>query len=308
MVRGLRTIEDNDPPQTPSDYLAHSWGEDSRWRMQARLDPESGAVVEAALEAVASKENLSAAQALVRMSEIAQAALNDSGTPSRELRGDERAAVVIHIDAPARPQPDRDHNGSPEPVSATETTRRPNARIADGPGLPDHVAQRLLCSGRVRAVLWARCDDRSDVLDLGRSHRVVSGRQFRALLLRDGGCTHPGGPATRGLQAHHVRHWLHGGPTNLGNLLLLCQRHHHPRQLGEFTITAPGSGRFQFLRPDQRVLPDVVDPSAFIHTATPLEDEHAHLATDAAASRWTGDRLHHPYAIACLATSRASAA
>ena len=224
MVRGLRTIEDNDPPETPSDYLAHSWGGDSRWRMQARLDPESGAVVEAALKGVASKENLSAAQALVRMSEIAQAALNDSGTPPRALRGDERAAVLIHLDAAALPQPDGDDNGSPEPVSAMDTTRRPYARIADGPGLPDNVVQRLLCNGRVRTVLWVRSDDRSDLLDLGRSHRVVS--------------------SANGTIA--------------------------PTISASSPSPASASGRFQFLRPDRRVLPDVVDPSAFIRTATPL--------------------------------------
>ncbi|MEO5745398.1 MAG: HNH endonuclease signature motif containing protein, partial [Terracoccus sp.] len=40
--------------------------------------------------------------------------------------------------------------------------------------------------------------------------------------------------------AHHVRHWLHGGTTSLGNLALLCRRHHvyvHKHDLTA-TITA----------------------------------------------------------------------
>jgi predicted restriction endonuclease len=27
-------------------------------------------------------------------------------------------------------------------------------------------------------------------------------------------------------EAHHLRHWLHGGPTDLANLALLCRAHH----------------------------------------------------------------------------------
>ncbi len=34
-------------------------------------------------------------------------------------------------------------------------------------------------------------------------------------------------PPTHPLQAHHVRHWLHGGPTDLDNLVRLCRTHHH---------------------------------------------------------------------------------
>ncbi|HEY8827550.1 MAG TPA: HNH endonuclease [Jatrophihabitantaceae bacterium] len=46
----------------------------------------------------------------------------------------------------------------------------------------------------------------------------MSERQFRALPLRDGGCTHRGCGSTQGLEAHHLRHWIHGGRTDLTNL------------------------------------------------------------------------------------------
>jgi hypothetical protein len=36
----------------------------------------------------------------------------------------------------------------------------------------------------------------------------------------------PGCNRTRGLHAHHLRHWRDGGETNLENLILLCTRHH----------------------------------------------------------------------------------
>jgi Domain of unknown function (DUF222)/HNH endonuclease len=64
-------------------------------------------------------------------------------------------------------------------------------------------------------------------LEVGRATRVVSAAQRAALAVRDGGCGFPGcdrPPAW--CDAHHLRHWLHGGPTDLGNLVLLCRTHH----------------------------------------------------------------------------------
>lgn len=45
--------------------------------------------------------------------------------------------------------------------------------------------------------------------------------------MRDGGCVVGGCQVpARWTDAHHIRHWLDGGPTSLNNLVLLC-RHHH---------------------------------------------------------------------------------
>lgn len=46
------------------------------------------------------------------------------------------------------------------------------------------------------------------------------------LRLRDRTCRFPGCAATRHLHAHHVEHWVDGGPTDLDNLVLLCGAHH----------------------------------------------------------------------------------
>jgi Domain of unknown function (DUF222)/HNH endonuclease len=64
-------------------------------------------------------------------------------------------------------------------------------------------------------------------LEVGRASRVVPTAQRTALAVRDGGCVFPG--CTRPpawCEAHHLRHWLHGGPTDLANLALLCRAHH----------------------------------------------------------------------------------
>jgi Domain of unknown function (DUF222)/HNH endonuclease len=64
-------------------------------------------------------------------------------------------------------------------------------------------------------------------LEVGRATRVVSPAQRTALAVRDGGCVVSGcdrPPAW--CEAHHLRHWLRGGPTDLENLVLLCRAHH----------------------------------------------------------------------------------
>jgi hypothetical protein len=295
--------------------------------MHARLDPEHGAIVQSAIETIARAERLDHAAALVRMAEVALAAVADTEKPLRGLRGDERAAVLIHLTAAELPAANTGADGAPpnaaaEPRSAERTTgdprshagsgidearhphkaARPYAHVAGGPGLPDAVVKRLTCAGRIRTAVH---NHDGTVLDLGRSHRVVSERLYRALLLRDEGrCTHPGCANTRDLQAHHVRHWLYGGPTNLANLVLLCAIHHRSHHDGEFRIQRLGRGRFRFLRADGRVLPDHVDPAQLIANGTPVEHEYADITADAATTRWIGHRLDRHYAISVLAQRR----
>ncbi|HEV3497043.1 MAG TPA: HNH endonuclease signature motif containing protein, partial [Actinomycetes bacterium] len=64
-------------------------------------------------------------------------------------------------------------------------------------------------------------------LDVGRTSRVVQPAQRTALAVRDGGCVFP--DCARPLawcEAHHLWHWVDGGPTDLANLVLLCRAHH----------------------------------------------------------------------------------
>jgi hypothetical protein len=311
LVRGLRTVEDaNGDEQHPQEYVSHSWSSAAQWRMHARLDPEHGAIVQSAVETIARAEGISQAAALVRIAEIALATVADTQKPRRGLRGDERAAVVIHLtaaDLPANSVADGvPPSASAQPRSAERTTGgppRPYAHLVGGPGLPDAVVKRLTCAGRIRTAVH---DQDGTVLDLGRSHRVVSERLYRALLLRDEGCcTYPGCANTRDLQAHHVRHWLSGGATNLANLvLLLCVGHHRAHHDGEFRIQRLDRGRYRFLRAGGRVLPNHVHPGQLIQDPTPVEDEHADIPADTATTRWIGERLDRHYAISVLAQRR----
>jgi hypothetical protein len=95
----------------------------------------------------------------------------------------------------------------------------------------------------------ARCQP----LDVGRSTRVVQPAQRSALAVRDRGCVFPG--CERPLawcDAHHLEHWVDGGPTDLANLALLCRAHHRTVHEGGWQLTRGPDGRFTASPPDPR--------------------------------------------------------
>jgi hypothetical protein len=96
--------------------------------------------------------------------------------------------------------------------------------LPDGQRITAASARRLACDARIVPMVLGGA---SQVLDAGRGRRLANGVLRRALAVRDGGCAFPAcdRPA-RWCDAHHLRPWSDGGPTDLDNLVLLC-RHHH---------------------------------------------------------------------------------
>ncbi len=104
-----------------------------------------------------------------------------------------------------------------------------------GPVLTDDERRELLCDATCE--VWFERHGRP--IGAGRSTRTISRRLRRALEHRDRCCAVPGCGATRGLHAHHIKHWENGGPTELSNLVLLCPYHHRLHHRGGITITGP---------------------------------------------------------------------
>src|SRR5207302_9565191 len=78
----------------------------------------------------------------------------------------------------------------------------------------------------------------SQPLDVGHTHRLVQRQQRDALVARDRGCAFPGCDiAARWAEAHHIRPWHEGGPTDLNNMLLVCRRHHRVLHGNDWSIT-----------------------------------------------------------------------
>ena len=93
-------------------------------------------------------------------------------------------------------------------------------------------------------------DSESVVIDVGRAKRVVAGPTKRALNARDGHCRWPGcDRAASKSSAHHVVHWIHGGSSDLDNLILLCHRHHWMVHEGLWQLVPGDDGRMLTIPP-----------------------------------------------------------
>ncbi len=121
----------------------------------------------------------------------------------------QRTTVVVHVDVQQR-----------------------IAALHLGPLLTEAERQYLTCDATCE--VWFERD--GQVIGTGRATRTVSRRLRRALEHRHRTCAVPGCGATRGLHAHHIRHWEDGGLTELANLVLLCPYHHRLHHRGGITI------------------------------------------------------------------------
>ena len=165
-------------------------------------------------------------------------------------------------------------------------------------GIEPETARRHLCTG---TVLGAVVDAHGDVLALGRTRRLVSKAQRRALMVRDQTCQFPGCVSGRHLQAHHVISWASGGRTDLANLILLCRFHHTCVHEGGVVITRNQGSSFQgaavgdgpawvFIRPDGE---RVDRPGWPMLSAVELSSRLARFGSVDHV-----DRLNHPEAMA----------
>ena len=115
-----------------------------------------------------------------------------------------------------------------------------------GPVHPDDVRE-VLCDCSVARVVTGPA---SEPLDVGRSRRTVPPPLRRAIVVRDQGCRYPGCNRPPGwCDAHHVTHWVDGGPTAADNLVLLCDRHHHVVHEPGWKLQLDGLA-LRVLRPD----------------------------------------------------------
>ncbi|MDQ1458704.1 MAG: hypothetical protein QOI08_188 [Actinomycetota bacterium] len=121
-------------------------------------------------------------------------------------------SVVVHLDE----QP----GVTPDLIDLIRNQRHHAGRLSTA------TLERIRCDCDLSRVLMV---GDSEILDVGRATRTVTAAQWKALVIRDQHCQHPGcdQPPQR-CQAHHTKYWAppHHGPTDLDNLQLLCWHHH----------------------------------------------------------------------------------
>ncbi|RNM16318.1 HNH endonuclease signature motif containing protein [Nocardioides pocheonensis] len=148
--------------------------------------------------------------------------------PIERRRGRAFCALLEHLDPDQLPV----HGGDATTVMVTMTLDQLRSDLATA-GLisgDDHritaaEARRLACTAGIVPVVLGGA---SEVLDLGRTSRLFSRAQRKALRVRDRRCRARGCsiPATW-CEAHHLKPWARGGATDLADGVLLCSFHHH---------------------------------------------------------------------------------
>ena len=195
-------------------------------------------------------ERASAADALVA---VAMAALSAGPADSS---GDDRHLVVVHVDADILTAAETTPTvPTVMPTSTQDDGASGLCRIENGPGLSRSEVLRISCDSALVTLIDSAVP--GEQLRLGRKTRKISPALRRALRFRDGGCQFPGCHRVSHLDAHHVRHWVDGGPTDLDNLVLLCRRHHVAIHDEGFTVSSTTGidSNWQFHRPDGVPIP-----------------------------------------------------
>jgi hypothetical protein len=207
-----------------------------RFRLWGQLDAESAAIVKAALDPLANPLPSTAegpdprtpgqryADAFV---ELCRRQLASGDLPKQ---GGDKPQVVITIDLAKL----RDGVGS--------------GLLDTGDTLSPEVVRKLACDAKIIPALLGTD---GQPLDLGRSARTFTPAQRRALALRDGhGCAFPGCDRPMAwCDAHHIRHWIDGGATDLSNGVLLCCYHHTLIHQGDWLVRMAGDHRPEFIPP-----------------------------------------------------------
>jgi len=277
IVRGLRRVKrtlelEETNGRHDGRYARWRWHDDGSLSISARLDPEAGAQLVAAIEGMMALQSGSAeppsvvggdlearrADALVDLAEAAMA----GGAEGLVAKVPE---VVVHVD-----------------VAVLADDAEGDSLLDNGPALAPETARRLACEAGIVPIFE---DGDGNPLNVGRRHRRPPTALRRALLARDRCCRFPGCGSRRFLHAHHVIHWAQGGDTRIGTMVLLCSKHHRAvHEGGYFCGLRSDHGEVHFLRPDGQPI-DLPPIDRASHTfADPP-------APDAGRSLWSGERL-----------------
>ena len=132
--------------------------------------------------------------------------------------------------------------------------RARNAVLDLGGALTPSALRRLCCDAAVVPVVLGGA---GQPLDVGRATRTIPDGMRRAVAARDGGCAFPGCRPPSWCEVHHTVEWQHGGPTEIGNLVMLCGRHHRVLHESHWVVRF-GDGLPEFvpprwIDPEQRV-------------------------------------------------------
>jgi hypothetical protein len=192
-------------------------------------------------------------------------AMSDDGDDAEPRRFDQRLAdalvAVVRAGGEARARPPLG-GGPTAPSPYLVVAHVPLATLADPEctwaGELEHrgligapTVRRLACDG---AVVVALDDDVGHTMYEGRATRDPTGAQRRELWRRDRHCRFPSCGAALFTHPHHLVPWHPDGPTDLDNLVLLCEHHHRRMHGREWRVEGNANGELSFVGPSGRVM------------------------------------------------------
>ena len=172
---------------------------------------------------------------------------DEDRVPHHQQLGQAFGALLEHLDPARLPA----HGGDATTVMVTislESLRNElgTGTMIGGEPLSASAVRRLACDAQIIPVVLGA---NSEVLDLGRTRRLFSPAQRKALRLRDQECRaeHCSIPATW-CEAHHRKPWSQGGHTDLDDGVLLCSFHHHRAHDQRYETTTLPTGDLRYHR------------------------------------------------------------
>jgi len=112
--------------------------------------------------------------------------------------------------------------------------------------------RRVACDA---TVILAADDDAGHTMYEGRAHRYPTPTQRREIMRRDRHCRFPGCTNSTFVNPHHIRWWKpHEGTTDLPNLALLCEHHHHLVHSQPWTLSGDANQELTFVGPSGRLM------------------------------------------------------
>lgn len=199
---------------------ARSWWDrvSGMFHLHLEVEPELGAKIEAAIDQrIASRREQGADETFqrLRVEAIADLILSSSALDPR------LPELVVLVDL--------------QTLTTGLPTEGGMCESLGGGELSPETVRRLACDAGITPVVMG---GDSLPLDVGRTKRVATAAQRKALRAMYRTCAHPKcNRRFNWCRMHHITFWEFGGLTCIENLLPLCDEHHHEVHEGGWTLT-----------------------------------------------------------------------
>jgi len=206
------------------------------YRLNAEFHPELGARIFGAIDAEVAALVAAGDDRQVDRNRVAADALGNLVSGGHQAARPGLAEISVLIDLPTLTKGLHEHS---------------ICELHDGTATPVSMVRRLCCEAEIIPVVL---NGDGVAVDVGRKQRLANRAQRRALRAMYRNCAFQGcDVAFERCEIHHLVEWDDLGPTDLGNLLPLCSRHHHVIHEGGWQLDLTADRELTIRQPDGEV-------------------------------------------------------